>query len=230
MVKHAIIVVAALAVIFLAGFSCDIGSGTKPKPKGMDGNTANCEYPVITFKKADGTTVELDINGLPVQTFYGAELLCQPCNEPANWEVVQRRGVSFADIFDAAGIDALDNTPVNVVPRDGWDVLRNQLGGDTSKIPNFAYFRGYAYVYVGSGGVKDPAYPDVDIKDPLYPAMEGKCLCVDYNHETVVGASEQAAEMGVDCSFTACFGSFRYTMIEKVDEETRGIIEIDPQP
>jgi hypothetical protein len=220
---------------------CSHEFGKKSKPRNMEGDRANCEYPVLTFKMSDGSLFKLDINGLPVQTFNGAELLRQSCNDPANWKVVERRGVSFADIFDAAGIDAPDNTPVNVISRDGWDVLRKKLGGDTAKIPNFEYFRDYAYVYVGSPGLKDPSLP-VDepgnfAKDPLYPAMEGKSLCVDYNHDTVVGAQEQAAALGMDCAFEGCFGSFRYKMLEKIDEgmyglekDMYGIIEINPQP
>jgi hypothetical protein len=196
----------------------------------MEGRKANCEYPVLTFKMTDGTTKELNINGLPVHEFYGAELICQSCNDPANWRVVTRRGVALSDIFAAAGITASDSTPMNFIPRDGFDALRKIFAGDTGKLPPFAYYREYGYVYVGSPGFKDPSNASVETaKDPLYPEMEGKSLCVDFNHDTIIGAQAQAASMGMDCSPSGCFGTFRYSMIEKYDETMYGLIEIDPQ-
>ncbi len=196
----------------------------------MAGPAADCEYPVLTFKLADESLVELDINGLPVKWFWGAKLLCQSCNNPANWQLVLRRGVSFDDIFVAAGIDMPDSTPVNIIGRDGWDPWRTVLACDPAKLMTFGYLRDFAYVYVGSPGFKDPAYPGVDPKDPLYPAMEGRSLCMDYNHDSILGAQAAASAGGMEIESEGCFGQFRYKMLEKVSDEARGIVEIDPQP
>lgn len=218
----------AVAVLF-AFVSC--GDPLHKPSVNMDGRKANCEYPVLTFKMADGSTREVNLNGLPVRTFYGAELVCQPCANPGNWRLVTRRGVAMADVFAAAGITAVNHTPINMVGRDGFDVLRMKLSGDTDKIPNFGYINAFAYVYVGAPGFKDPANPSVETaKDPLYPDMEGKSLCIDYNHETIIGAADQAGAMGVDTTgCDACFGAFRMSMLEKFDETHCGVIEIDPQ-
>jgi hypothetical protein len=221
-----ILLIAACALCICT--ACNKG-GHSPSVN-MEGRKANCEYPILTFKMADGATKEININGLPVREFYGAELICQPCDNPANWRVVARRGVAFSDIFAAAEINASDNTPISMIGRDGFDVLRQRLGGDTSKVPNFGYLANYAYIYVGSPGFRDPSNASTETaKDPLYPEMEGKSLCIDFNHDTVIGAAEQAGAMGVDTSFDTCFGSFRTSMLEKYNDSLFGLIEIDPQ-
>jgi hypothetical protein len=108
------------------------------------------------------------------------------------------------------------------------------LGCDPLKIPTFAYYRDYAYVYVGSPGLKDPSlpvdHPDNYAKDPHYPEYEGKSLCVDFNHDSVTGAQDQAAAMGLVVDGAGCFGMFRYSMLEKINDAEYGIIEVDPQP
>ena len=200
----------------------------------MEGAYANCEYSILTFKMPDQTVMELDINGLPVRGFWGAELLCQPCDNPANWQVLRRRGVSFADIFDAAGVDLPDWTPVNFVGRDGWDPWRTVLGCDPDKLMTIGYLRDYAYIYVGSPGLKDPSlpvdHPDNYAKDPLYPEMEGKSLCIDYDFDSIVGAQAKASEYGMEVESEGCFGQYRYKMLEKYSAEMYGLVEIDPQP
>ncbi len=200
----------------------------------MLGPVADCEYPVLTFRMPDGSLKELDINGIPTRSFWGAQLICQSCNDPANWKVLRRQGVSLAVIFEAAGIDLPDSTPVNFIGRDGWDPWRTVLGCNPDKLMTFGYLRENTYIYVGSPGLKDPSLP-VDApgnyaKDPLYPAMEGKSLCLGFDFETVEGAQAEAYIWGMECPAEGCFGQYRYSMLEKYSGSMRGIIEIDPQP
>jgi hypothetical protein len=201
-------------------------------PAGMLGPVADCQYPVLTFR-VGGAEQELDINGLPVRTFWGAQLLCQSCDNPANWLVLHRRGVSFADIFAAAGIDVPDSTPVNFIGRDGWDPWRTVLGCNPDRLMTFGYLRDNAYIYVGGAGLKDPSLP-VDApgnfaKDPLYPAMECWSLCLDFNHDSVLGAQAAAYAEGMEVGQVGCFGQYRYSMLEKYSDSACGLIEIDPQ-
>jgi len=228
----------AAAVIFsLALLGCSEGElhskVSDSYPTGMLAPNADCMYSVLTFKLADGSLAELDINGLPVQEFWGAQLLRQSCNSPDNWQVLRRRGVSFADILDAAGITAPDSTPVNFTGRDGWDPWRTVLGCNPDKLMTIGYLRQYAYIYVGSPGLKDPALP-VDApgnfaKDPLYPEMEGRSLCLDFNFESILDAQAAAFTGGMEVMPEGCFGQYRYSMLEKYSEAMFGIIEIDPQ-
>jgi hypothetical protein len=83
----------------------------------------------------------------------------------------RRRGVRFSEIFARAGFTADDDTPVNCIARDGYDILRGRLNSDTSRLPTFGFLRDHGYVYVGNPGDKDP----------LYPQMEGRSLMVDYD-------------------------------------------------
>jgi len=200
----------------------------------MSGPVANCEFSVLTFKLADGSMLELDINGLPVQEFWGAELLRQSCNSPENWLVLRRRGVALAVIFEAVGVDLPDSTPVNFIGRDGWDPWRTVLGCVPDKLMNLGYLRQHGYIYVGNPGLKDPSLP-VDApgnfaKDPLYPQMEGRSLCLDFDHENILDAQAAAYLSGQDCPPVGCFGQFRYSMLEKYSDGMFGIIEVDPQP
>lgn len=222
-----------ISIFLLASISC-VGDREDPLPVGMDGAYANCEYSVLTLRLPDGSDFELDINGLPVQEFWGAQLLCQPCDCPENWQVLRRRGVSLAVIFEAAGIETSDSTPVNFMGRDGWDPLRTVLGGDTGRIMNFGYLREFGYIYAGSPGLKDPSlpvdHPDNFAKDPLYPEMEGRSLCLDFDHENVLDAQVYASASGMEIDLVGCFGQFRYSMLEKYSDAMFGVIEVDPQP
>jgi hypothetical protein len=173
----------------------------------MEGDTADCELDVVTIGIAGGDPVEVHLNGLKVEEMSGANKVGD-----AEWEVVTRRGVSFDEILTKAGIEEEDDAPVNCVARDGFDPLRTKLSGDTSKLPTLSFMRDFGYVYVGSPGDKDP----------LYPEMEGKSLIVDYD----VSADDEVPEyLG---GAIASIGMFRWKMIEKIDAETRGVIEIDP--
>lgn len=173
----------------------------------MDGDTADCEFDIVTFTVAGGDPTEVSINGLQVEEMYGANKISDD-----EWEIVTRRGVSFDDILTEAGISVEDDTPVNCTARDDFDPLRTKLGSDTSALPTVSFLRDYGYVYVGSPGDKDPLYPD----------MEGRSLLVDYD---VSAADEVPEYLGGALS---SLGMFRWKMIEKLDEDTFGIIEIDP--
>ena len=173
----------------------------------MTGATADCEFPIVTFTVAGGEPVEVSLNGLPVADVKGADKI-----EGTTWEVVTRRGVRFTDILAKAGLSEPDTTPVNGVARDGFDPLRTKLAGDQSKLPTLAFLRDKGYVYVGGGGDKDP----------LYPEMEGRSLLVDYD---LAGDADVPAELG---GLLSSLGQFRWKMIEKLDEQTRGVIELAP--
>jgi hypothetical protein len=176
---------------------------------GMSGDTAECEFDVLTFTVSGGDPVEVHINGLTVEELPGADKL-----GPDSVEMVTRRGVRFSSIFERGSITAEDDTPVNCVARDGWDPLRTRLDGDVSLLPTFAFMRDHAYVYVGSPGDKDP----------LYPQMEGRSLIVGYDLES---DAEVPEHMG---GSLAAMGLYRYMMVEKVDETQRGVFEVDPAP
>ncbi len=173
----------------------------------MEEATADCEFDVVTFSVAGGPAQEAHLNGLAVDALTGANKVSAD-----TWEVVNRRGVRFAQLFAQAGLTANDDTPVNCVARDNFDPLRTRLANDTAKLPTFAFVRDHGYVYVGSPG-------DVD---PLYPEMEGRSLLVDYD---VDADAEVPAYLG---GTLASLGMFRWKMIEKVDDQARGLIEIDP--
>lgn len=173
---------------------------------GMANAVADCEFDVVTFAFADGER-QVHINDLPVAELPGASLVSSNA-----WEVVTRRGVRFSDILARAGITISEDTPVNCVARDGFDPLRTKLANDTAKLPTFGYLSDHGYVYVGSPGDKDP----------LYPEMEGKSLIVDYD---AASDAEVPAHLG---GKLASLGMFRWKMIERIDDQTRGIIEIDP--
>ena len=197
-------------IIVLLGQCEGAGNGTQDDGYGkMEGAQADCEFDVLTFTTAGGSPQEVHTNGLPVNEMWGATRLGAD-----TVEVLRRRGVRFSDIFALAGITQPDEIPVNCVARDGWDPLRTQLGGDTSKLPTFAFFRDHAYVYVGSPGEKDP----------LYPEMEGRSLIVDYD---LAEDGEVPAALG---GTLAAIGMFRWKMVEKLDETRRGVFEIDPVP
>jgi hypothetical protein len=183
--------------------------GTTGDEAGMTGDTADCEYDLVTFKLADGSLVEVSINGLPVEVMSGADK-----SGADSVTVVERRGVRFLDILEKGGITADDAVPVNCVARDGYDPFRTKLGGDAAKLPTFGFLRDFGYVYVGSPGDKDP----------LYPEMEGKSLTVDYD---LASDAEVPASLGENLT---AINMFRWKMLEKVDDQQRGIIELDPKP
>jgi len=186
------------------GEKADIGEET-----GMTGQTADCEFDTVTFKLADGSLVEVSVNGLQVEEMNGAEK-----SGADTVEVVKRRGVRFIDILEKGAITAYDVTPVNCVARDGFDPFRTKLAGDATKLPTFAFLRDYGYVYVGSPGDKDP----------LYPEMEGRSLIVDYD---LSADAEVPASLGGKLT---ALNMFRWKMVEKVDDGQRGILELDPKP
>lgn len=206
--KTARLVVLAMAASALPGCrnSTDVpdDAGTHT---GMANATADCDFDVVTFKIGAGEPPEVHINGLAVAELPGSDKVSSD-----TWEVVTRRGVRFSDILAKAGVTATDDAPVNCVARDGFDPLRTKLSSDTTKLPTFAFVGDHGYVYVGSPGDKDP----------LYPEMEGKSLIVDYD---AASDGEVPTTLGGKLS---SLGMFRWKMIEKVDEQTRGLIEISP--
>ncbi|MBU1431236.1 hypothetical protein KKF91_11915 [Myxococcota bacterium] len=172
----------------------------------MEGDTAACEFDTLIFE-IDGARRPISINGLPVEALSGAAK-----SGPDTVEVVQRRGVRFSVIFQAAGLELADETPVNCVARDGWDPLRTRLEGDVSKLPTVGFLKAHGYVYVGSPGDKDP----------LYPEMEGRSLAVDYD----LTGDEEVPEYLGGALRTLSF--FRWQMIEYIDENQAGLFEFNP--
>lgn len=173
----------------------------------MTGDVADCEFDVLTFRTADGAPVEVSLNGLAVEELDGVNKLSLE-----EFEVVTRRGVRLSAIFERAGITAEDDTPVNCIARDGYDVLRAKLGSDPARLPTFAFMRDHGYVYVGGAGDKDP----------LFPEMEGKTLLVDYDLTEDVEVPEHLGGTILGMN------QYRYKMIEKVSDAARGLFELDP--
>lgn len=199
-----------MAIAGLLTTACDNGSNSKNNPgewSFMNGDSADCEFDILTFTTGDGSPVEVSVNGLPVVEVPGINKLTVD-----TFEVVTRRGVRFSEIFTRAGITADDDTPVNCIARDGYDILRGRLESDTSKLPTFGFMRDHGYVYVGNPGDKDP----------LYPQMEGRSLMVDYDvtEDAAVPANLGGTVMGMN--------AYRFKMVEKVDAQQRGLFEIDP--
>ncbi|MBM4319210.1 MAG: hypothetical protein FJ125_04440 [Deltaproteobacteria bacterium] len=174
---------------------------------GMSGSKADCEFPILTLRLGDSEPREVDIDGLPVEELYGGEKAGADLVD-----VVRRRGVRMSELFARAAIAVADATPVNCVARDGYDPLRTRLGNDVSRLPSFGFVRDEGYVYLGGGGEKDP----------LYPLMEGKSLMMDYD---LAGEGEVPAALG---GTLPGIGQFRWKMLEKYDEQQRGLLEIDP--
>ena len=173
----------------------------------MAGKKADCEFDVVAFRVEGGDPVEVSVNGLPVEKMSGADKVSAD-----KWEVVTRRGVSFDDILEKADLSLSDDTPVNCVARDNFDPLRTKLQNDTAALPTVGFLRDFGYVYVGNPGDKDP----------LYPEMEGRSLIVDFDIES---DDEVPEYLG---GAIASLGMFRWKMIETLDDDTRGIIEIGP--
>ena len=204
--QRSILFVPALAVASVCGCGGSDKS-TTTQYTNMDGATADCEYDTLTFKTSDGVLHEVKVNGLTVEGMSGADKVTG-----SQWQVVERRGVRFSAILTKAALSTADTTPINGIGRDGFDPLRTMLGNDTTKLPHFDYFRDHGYVYVGSPGSGDP----------MYPAMEGKSLMVDYD----AGAdTDVPAYLGATLSG---LGKFRWKMMEKVDDQHEGVLEIDP--
>lgn len=202
----------AWSIVVVALLLAGCGGGTEeattpPDGEGLGGEVASLEFDTVTLTIAGGAPQEVHLNGLPVEALAGADKVSSD-----TWEVVQRRGVRFSDIFAAAGVTVADDVKVNCVARDGFDPLRTRLGGDPSGLPTYAFVRDHGYVYVGSPGDKDP----------LYPEMEGRSLIVDYD---LASDAEVPAELG---GALASLGMFRWKMIERLDEAQRGVIELDP--
>lgn len=203
----------SLLTLSLSLSACDDG-GNKATNNGnnhtwtfMTGDVADCEFDVLTLRTADGTPLEVSVNGLPVEDLDGVNKLSLE-----TFEVVTRRGVRFSELFARAGITAGDDTPVNCVARDGYDVLLAKLGSDPTRLPTFAFMRDHGYVYVGGAGDKDP----------LFPEMEGKTLLVDYD---LTEDAEVPAHMG---GTILGMNLYRYKMAEKVSDSARGLFVIDP--
>jgi hypothetical protein len=173
----------------------------------MTGDIADCEFHVLTIQTADGTPIEVSLNGLPVDELDGVNKLSLE-----DFEVVTRRGVRLSAILTRAGVSMDDATPVNCIARDGYDVLRARLGSDTTRLPTFAFMRDHGYVYVGNAGDKDP----------LYPEMEGRTLLVDYD---LTEDAEVPEHMGAGI---LAMNQYRYKMVEKISENQRGLFEINP--
>lgn len=192
--------------------ACDDGGGKANNTNNgnhtfMAGDVADCEFDVLTFRTADGTPVEVSLNGLAVEELDGVNKLSLE-----DFEVVTRRGVRLSAIFARAGITAADDTPVNCVARDGYDVLRARLGSDTGRLPTFAFMRDHGYIYVGTAGDKDP----------LFPEMEGKTLLVDYD---LTEDDEVPTHLG---GTILGMNQYRYKMVEKVSDNARGLFELNP--
>jgi hypothetical protein len=185
----------------------DSGAGKETTDSATEEETADFEFDVVTFAIRDGEPQEVSINGLPLEEMSGAYKV-----DADTWEVVTREGVRFSDILDKAEIEVSDDTPVNCVARDNYDPLRTRLENDTTKLIKFDLFRDRGYVYVGSPGDKDP----------MFPEMEGKSLIVDYDVDEDADVPDYLGDT------IASLGTFRWKMIEKIDDETRGIIELDP--
>lgn len=201
----------ALVAVWLVACANEGGAPvvTPEGAAGMDGDTARCTYSVLTFALPGGERVEVDVNGLPVEELSGAAKV-----GPDEVEVVRRRGVRFDAILSRGGVELPDDLPVNCVARDGWDPLRTRLRGDTAALPELQFLRRHGYVYLGFPGDKDP----------LYPELEGLSLCVDYD----LGADgEVPPSLGGTLRALAVF---RWLMVERYDEDVRGVIEIDPEP
>jgi hypothetical protein len=205
----------AAMLSFLSLFACEerdaepssTDDNTLAEYKAMTGDTADCEFDVVTFRIGKGDPIEVSINGLPTEEMNGADKVSD-----GEWEIVTRRGVAFDEILDKAGIEEDKDTPVNCVARDSFDPLRTKLSNDTSALPTLAFFRDYAYVYVGNPGDKDPLYPD----------MEGRSLIVDWD----IASNEEVPEsLG---GAVSAIGMFRWKMVEKVDDKTFGVFEIGP--
>jgi hypothetical protein len=184
-----------------AAKTSDAGSKADSDP------TADFEFDAVTFTIAGGDPQEVHINGLALEELKGADKI-----SGTQWDITTRQGVRFSKILERAAITQDDDAPVNCVARDNFDPLRTKLANDTSKLPTYAFFRDFGYVYVGSPGDKDP----------LYPEMEGKSLIVDYN---LASDDDVPAYLGGTIS---SMGMFRWKMIEKVSSDTRGMIELAP--
>ncbi|MGM0595479.1 MAG: hypothetical protein ACQES9_00415 [Myxococcota bacterium] len=197
---------------FLFSLSLTNCDGSNPSDNSnftfMDGDFADCEYDTLKFVVSGGDPVIVQINGLQVQTFYGANKL-----DEDSVEIVERRGVALKDILEVAQIDLPRATPVNCIARDNWDPLRTRLENDTSKLPTFGFLLDYGYIYAGNPGDKDP----------LYPEMEGKSLSIDYN---LAGDEDVPEYLGGTLS---SLGIFRFLMLEEYSPTKYGIIELDPQ-
>jgi hypothetical protein len=205
--KRSVLFLSVPAAVALWGCGGSKSNNTTEQYTNMDGAAADCQYDTLTFKTSDGTLHEVQVNGLAVESLAGANKVTG-----SDWQVVERRGVRFSVILTKGDLSADDATPVNFIGRDGFDPLREMLSSNVTKLPHFDFVRDHGYVYIGSPGTKDP----------MYPLMEDKSLFVDYE----AGAdSDVPAYLGASLSG---LGKFRCMMLEKVDEEHHGIVEINP--
>ncbi|MDY0062890.1 MAG: hypothetical protein RBU45_23980, partial [Myxococcota bacterium] len=154
-----------LGGLALPASSCsDQPSAEVARSPGMDGDTANCPYPLLTLKTADGELHTVSVNDLPVHELSGA------AKNEADVIVVTRRGVRFADLFARLGLALDDAWRVNAIARDGYDPLRGRLGRDRERLPWVGFLRAHGYVYLDAPGDKDA----------LYPKRDGQSLSADY--------------------------------------------------
>lgn len=203
--------VGCCALLLACGWGCSDGGAAPDQGdgsyRGMAGAVAECEFSLLTLRLAEGPLQEVDINGLPVEEMHGGE------KNGLAVDVVRRRGVRLSAIFARAGLSADEQTPVNGIGRDGYDPLRTRLGGDTSQLPDFGFVRDEGYVYLGGGGEKDVLH---------YPEMEGRSLMIDYD---LASDAEVPAELG---GMLSSIGQYRWKMMEKLGDQERGVLEIDP--
>ncbi len=174
--------------------------------EGMSSAQAELDFHELTFSLA-GEEQIVSINGLPVEVLKGAIKV-----DVDKVKVLERRGVRFSQIFERAGFEIADETPINCIARDGWDPLRTRLENDRKRLPSFAFLRDRGYIYVGNPGDKDP----------LYPEMEGHALMVDYDLSETDELPPSLGSSLSDLNF------FRWKMVERVDNAQYGVIEIDP--
>lgn len=171
------------------------------------------EWPFDEVQVKLGSSDELrsvHLNSLPFADFAGHKKV----GDDLTFEQVTRRGVSFLEILNRSSVDhSYDDKPMNCIARDGYDPLRTRLKKDASLLPTVGFMRESAYVYRCSPGSKDP----------LYPEMEKKSLCVDFNLTEESQIPENLGKTWADLS------KHWWQMVETIDQDTKGIFEIDPQ-
>ncbi|MDR0964958.1 MAG: hypothetical protein LBM75_00340 [Myxococcales bacterium] len=177
---------------------------------------ANFKYDTVVIQKSNKTQVDVSLNGLPVKKMKGAIK-----KDGTNWDIVERCGVSFDEIFKKAQLSEDDSFPVNLIGGDGFDALRTKIQ-DTAKLPKVDFMRAHAYIYADDPGNKHPAYPEI--------GTDG--LIVDYDLESDADVPEYIGT-GI-----AALSMMRMKVMEKVDATTDfddpdlglyyGLIEINP--
>lgn len=175
------------------------------------------KYDTVVIKLVDGTQKEVQLNGLDLYKLNGAVK-----KDGTTWDIVQRKGVRFEDIFRKANLTPDDATPVNLVGGDGFDVLRGKYKNDKAKLPHVDFMRAHAYIYADDPGSKHLGYPHIG----------NDSLIVDYD---LAADTDVPAYIG---DGIAALSMLRMKMMEKANGqdygaddlgEYYGLIEIDPQ-